>query len=90
MLMPPLALFGIAFSFIAWGIVLARYLWPELRRQSCTVAMQPLVLLHCFRFVGLLFLVPRAMSPELPTAWAPPAAYGISSPRCRLCGRWQS
>jgi hypothetical protein len=53
-MMPPLALFGIniAFSFIAWGIVVARYLWPELRRHSRADAMQPLILLHCFRFVG--------------------------------------
>jgi hypothetical protein len=77
-MMPPLALFGIsiAFSFIAWGIVVARYLWPELRRQSRADAMQPLILLHCFRVVGLSFLVPGVVSPDLPTAWALPAAYG--------------
>ena len=46
----PLASFGItvALSFIAWGIVLARYLLPELRRQPRADAMQPLILLHCF------------------------------------------
>jgi hypothetical protein len=38
--------------------------------------MQPLILLHCFRFVGLSFLVPGVVSPELPTTWAFPAAYG--------------
>src|SRR5262245_32891844 len=76
--MSPLALFGtsIALSFLAWGIVVARYLWPELRRQPRVDAMQPLILLHCFRFVGLSFLVPGVVSPELPTAWALPAAYG--------------
>ena len=75
--MPPLALFGIsiAFSFITWAIVLARYLLPELRRHSRADAMQPLILLHCFRFVGLSFLVPGVVSPDLP-AWAVPAAYG--------------
>jgi hypothetical protein len=77
-MMPPLALFGIsiAFSFIAWGILVARYLWPELRRQSRADALWPLLLLHCFRFVGLSFLVPGVVSPDLPTAWALPAAYG--------------
>jgi len=77
-MIPPLALFGIsiAFSFITWGIVLARYLLPELRRQSRADAMQPLILLHCFRFVGLSFLVPGVVSPDLPPAWAVPAAYG--------------
>ena len=76
--MSPLALFGIslAFSFIAWGIVLARYVWPKLRRQSRADAMRPLLLLHSFRFVGLSFLLPGVVSPDLPTAWALPAAYG--------------
>jgi hypothetical protein len=52
--MPPLELFGIsiAFSFIAWGIVVARYLWPELGRQSRADALRPLLVLHCFRFIG--------------------------------------
>jgi hypothetical protein len=75
---PPLALFGIsiAFSSITWGIVLARYVLPVLRRQSRADAMHPLILLHCFRFVGLSFLVPGVVSPDLPSAWAVPAAYG--------------
>jgi len=77
-MMSSLALFGIsiAFSFVAWGIVLARYVWPVLRRQSRVDAMQPLILLHCFRVVGLSFLVPGVVSPDLPPAWALPAAYG--------------
>jgi hypothetical protein len=76
--MPSLALFeiSIAFRFIAWGIVLAWYVWPVLRRRSRAEAMQPLILLHCFRFVGLSFLVPGVVSPDLPPAWALPAAYG--------------
>src|SRR5262245_8629392 len=78
LMMPTRALFGISigFSFIAWGIVLARYLWPVLRGQSRADAMQPLISLHCFRFVGLSFLVPGVVSPDLPFAWALPAAYG--------------
>ena len=65
--MSPLALFGtsIALSFLAWGIVVARYLWPKLRRQSRADALRPLILLHCFRFVGLSFLVPDVLFPWL-------------------------
>ena len=76
--MPPLALFGIsvALSFVAWGIVVARYLWPALRNQPRARALRPLLLLHSFRFVGLTFLVPGVVSPDLASAYARPAAYG--------------
>src|SRR5262245_11234020 len=66
----------IGFSFIAWGIVAAWYIWPQLRDRSRAEAMRPLLLLHSFRFVGLSFLVPGVVSPGLPAAWAEPAAYG--------------
>src|SRR5215470_9084316 len=66
----------IGFSFLAWGIVVARYFWPRLRGRSRAEAMRPLLHLHSFRFVGLSFLVPGVVSPDLPAAWAGPAAYG--------------
>ena len=76
--MPTQALFGIsvAFSFIVWGIVAARYFWPVLRTQSRVHALRPLLILHSFRFIGLAFLVPGVVSPELPAPFAWPAAYG--------------
>ena len=76
--MPQLALYGtaIAFSFIAWGLITAQYIWPQLRRRSRADALRPLLLLHCFRFVGLAFLVPGVVSPDLPADFAGPAAYG--------------
>jgi len=67
---------SIAFSFIAWGIVTARYIWPELRRRPRVEALRPLLILHSFRFIGLAFLVPGVVSPDLPSAFAHPAAYG--------------
>jgi len=76
--MSQLALYGaaIAFSFIGWGLVTAWYIWPELRRRPRAEALRPLLLLHCFRFVGLSFLVPGVVSPQLSAAFAAPAAYG--------------
>jgi hypothetical protein len=73
-----LALYGIsiAFSLLAWGIVVARYVWPHLSRLPRADALRPLLLLHVFRFIGLAFLVPGIVSPELPAAFAAPAAYG--------------
>src|SRR5215467_14342692 len=67
---------SIAFSLIAWGMVAARYLWPELRLRSRAEALRPLLILHSFRFVGLAFLVPGVVSPDLPSAFAHSAGYG--------------
>jgi hypothetical protein len=67
---------SIAFSFIAWGMVAARYVWPELRLRDRAEALQPLLVLHSFRFIGLAFLIPGVVSPDLPPAFAHAAAYG--------------
>jgi len=67
---------SIAFSLIAWGIIAARYIWPELRLRERAEALRPLLILHSFRFIGLAFLVPGVVSPDLPSAFAHPAAYG--------------
>jgi hypothetical protein len=67
---------SIAFSLIAWSIVTARYIWPELRVRQRADALRPLLILHSFRFIGLAFLVPGVVSPDLPSAFAQPAAYG--------------
>ena len=76
--MPPeLSFFiSIAFSFTAWGIVTARYIWPELRLRQRAEALRPLLILHSFRFIGLAFLVPGVVSSDLPPAFAHSAAYG--------------
>lgn len=67
---------SIAFSFIAWGIVIARYVWPALRERQRAEALQPLLILNSFRFMGLAFLVPDVVSPDLPPVFAYSAAYG--------------
>src|SRR3984885_10119992 len=76
-ILPQLCFFvSIAFGFIAWGIVAKRYIWPKLRLLPRAEALQPLLILHSFRFIGLVFLVPGVVSPELPSAFAYSAAYG--------------
>ena len=67
---------SIAFSLIAWGMVAARYIWPELRLRQRAEALRPLLMLHSFRFIGLAFLVPGVVSLGLPSAFAHSAAYG--------------
>jgi hypothetical protein len=76
-MLPQLYFFvSIAFSFIAWGIVAKRYIWPRLRLLQPAEALRPLLILHSFRFEGLAFLVPGVVSPDLPSAFAHSAAYG--------------
>ena len=76
-MLPQLAFFGsIAFSLIAWAIVTARYISPQLRHRQRSDALRPLLILHSFRFIGLAFLVPGVVSPDLPPAFATSAAFG--------------
>jgi hypothetical protein len=76
--MPAIALFGmsIAFSLVAWTLVAANFIWPELRGRSHVDALRPLLILHSFRFLGLSFLIPGVVSPDLPVLFASAAAYG--------------
>jgi len=67
---------SIAFGFIAWSIVAGQYIWPKLRPLRRADALRPILILHSFRFVGLAFLVPGVVSPDLPSAFAHSAAYG--------------
>src|ERR1700722_7800575 len=67
---------SIAFSFVAWGVVTGSLIWPELRRRGRNEALRPLLMFHSFRFVGLAFLVPGVVSPDLPAVFAEGAAYG--------------
>ena len=39
-------------------------------------ALRPLLTLHAFRFIGLSFLIPGVVSPDLPATFAVSAAYG--------------
>jgi hypothetical protein len=76
--MPSAALFGIsvAFGLAVWGAIAWHYIWPALRRRPVPENLKPILLLHGFRFLGLAFVVPGVVSPELPGAFANPVAYG--------------
>jgi len=76
--MPFPVLFGISVTFglAAWGAVAWHYIWPALRERPSPENLKPILLLHGFRFLGLAFVVPGVVSPELPAAFAQPVAYG--------------
>ena len=67
---------SVALSLIAWSVFGAVYLWPQLRERSRADALRPVLMIHAFRFVGLAFLVPGVVAPELPLVFARAAAYG--------------
>lgn len=72
------ALFAIsvAFGLAVWGAVAWQYVWPALRGYPSPENVKPILLLHGFRFLGLAFVTPGVVSPELPGAFARPVAYG--------------
>ena len=76
--MPFPTLFGITvvLGLAAWGAVAWHYIWPSLRDRCSPEDLKPILMLHGFRFLGLAFVVPGVVSPELPAAFAKPAAYG--------------
>ena len=76
--MPFPVLFGISVTFglAVWGAVAWHYIWPALRERPSSENLKPILLLHGFRFLGLAFVVPGVVSPQLPAAFAQPVAYG--------------
>jgi hypothetical protein len=76
--MPSPVLFGIsaAFGLVVWGAIARHYIWPALRERPSPENLKPVLLLHGFRFLGLAFVVPGVVSPELPATFAQPVAYG--------------
>jgi hypothetical protein len=73
---PVLFAISVAFGMAVWGAVAWHYIWPALRERSSPENLKPILLLHGFRFLGLAFLVPGVVSPELPAAFGQPVAYG--------------
>jgi hypothetical protein len=78
--MNSLQVFGlqVALSLVVCGLVAKWYVSPRLASLPLPAALQPLLVLHAFRHLGLVFLVPTVVGPAFPASFAVPAAYGTS------------
>lgn len=67
---------GMMLGIIAWTLFFIWYVHPALRKKSFADTMRPLLLLHVFRYIGLMFLIPGVTAEPLDIRFASPAAYG--------------
>ena len=67
---------SLTIAVLTWALILFWYVHPVLRARPFADALRPLLLLHCFRYVGLMFLIPGVTSTPLDPRFSLPAAYG--------------
>ena len=67
---------SMVFALTAWTLIFLWYVHPALHGRGFGDVMRPLILLHCFRYIGLMFLIPGVTVGPLDARFALPAAYG--------------
>lgn len=66
----------ISMGLLSWALIVRWYIHPVLSRYPFRHAVQPILLLHSFRYIGLMFLVPGVTAEVLNSRFADYAAYG--------------
>jgi hypothetical protein len=76
--MSPATIFDIqlVLGYVPWLLFFSAYGWPRLKSMDPVEAQRAIATLHSFRFLGLVFLVPGVVGPNLPAGFATFAAYG--------------
>ena len=69
-------LLSVGGSLLSYALIAIWYVVPRLSKLPRVEALLPLILLHTFRTVGLVFLFPQVTGGALPPGFAAPAAYG--------------
>jgi hypothetical protein len=67
---------NLLFTTLVFGIAARIYVVPRMAQLSSRAILTPILLLHAFRNLGLMFLSPGATYPGIPSEFATPAAYG--------------
>jgi hypothetical protein len=62
-------------GYVAWLLCFRAYLLPKLKSMDRIEAHRAIATLHSFRFFGLIFILPGVVGQNLPTSFAPFAAY---------------
>src|SRR2546426_11020228 len=63
-------------STLVFGVAVRIYLLPRLHELRPQTVLLPILLLHSFRHLGLMFLAPGATYAGIPAEFAYPAAFG--------------
>jgi hypothetical protein len=67
----------VAFGLLFWSVVATQYIWPAVSKRERAEALRPFLVLQGFRYIGMVFLVPGVVSPEIAnTVFARGVAYG--------------
>ena len=67
---------NLLFSTLVFWIAARLYVLPRLETLAPRAVLLPILLLHSFRHLGLMFLAPGATYPGMPPQFAYPAAIG--------------
>ena len=67
---------GMGFGLLGWGLVFRWYVHPLLAPLNFCDAIRPLLVLHGFRYIGLMFLIPGVTAEPLDPRFTNHAAYG--------------
>lgn len=63
-------------GYVACGLWCGNYILPKLKSMDPFEAQRAMATVHSFRFIGLMFLLPGVVGPNLPAGFATFAAYG--------------
>lgn len=76
--MSPQAIFQthLVLGYVACLLCFGTYILPRLRAMSGFDAQRVIATIHSFRFLGLVFILPGIVGPNLPAGFATLAAYG--------------
>ena len=67
---------SVTLGLTASGLIGLWYVWPLMRNARTRDALIPLIFPHCFRYIGLSFLIHGVTTTALDSRFANPTAYG--------------